>query len=57
VRTQYVGARGNAALERSLEVGVPSRKGSGTRGKGLCVVHNSIPPLRNGKWIENLSDK
>jgi hypothetical protein len=27
VRTHYVGARGNAALEHSLEVGVYARKG------------------------------
>jgi hypothetical protein len=40
VRTHYVGAGGNTSLECSLEVGVPSRKGSVTRGKGLCVVHN-----------------
>jgi hypothetical protein len=39
-RTHYVGARGKASLECDLEVGVPLRKGSVTRGKGLCAVHN-----------------
>jgi hypothetical protein len=42
VRTHYVGARGNISLECSLEVGVPSRKGSVMRGRGLCAVHNSM---------------
>jgi hypothetical protein len=58
-RTHYVGAKGNAVLGRSLGIGVPSRIGIRcVLRKGIrCAVHNSTPPLKNGKRFENLSDR